>query len=353
MFVMHAIVVTFLTTPLVLFFYPEKYRVHLRVNDSKGTEAVSSSKNTGDDAIKTRFALILDKMEALPAAMTLTQLLHSDGGSPRPRSIDDVNSSIDEKMAVETIESGSSSHRPVVIEALRLMELTTRTSALLKSQEADLLLYNDPLVTTYRTFGQLNEFTVSANISVVNSYEYSQAIAEHVTATNSQMVIVPWPRGTTSVNEGRSDPRDGVRNPFDGVFHRTTSQDQTSSVVYSEFIRSVFSRSPSDVALFIDRGMIRSYGSNKQHLFLAFMGGPDDRLALNFLVQLCGNSTVTATVVKVTKTDSIAALDHRTIDDSLQEANAISNVSNCIPTSIYYPLFTSFYSRPRTQYILN
>jgi len=96
-----------------------------------------------------------------------------------------------------------------------------------------------------------------------------------------------------------------VRNPFDGVFHKTTTVDQTSSVVFSEFIRNVFARSPSDVALFVDRGLNIGYVSNNQHLFLPFFGGPDDRLALNFLGQLCENPSVTATVVRlVTKNGS-------------------------------------------------
>jgi len=98
----------------------------------------------------------------------------------------------------------------------------------------------------------------------------------------------------------------GARNPFDGVFHKTTTQDQTSSVVYSDFIRRVFQRAPTDVALFVDRGMSLALtsGAAEQQLFLPFIGGPDDRLALAFLVQLCSNPTVHATVVRVRKIDS-------------------------------------------------
>jgi len=230
------------------------------------------------------------------------------------------------------------SSRPVVIEALRLMELTTRTSAVIKSQESDSLLYNDPLVSAYRTFGQLNQLTVNPNISVVNSAEFAQAISDHVSSTRSQMVIIPWARGVTSVSEeDRADQKAGARNPFDGIFHKTTTQDQTSSVIYSEFIRSVFAKSPSDVALFVDRGMVRSFGgSNNQHLFLAFIGGPDDRLALNFLVQLCGNSSVTATVIKIKKTDSGASSTERYIT----EEPAIEHTLNAAADTVY-PQFTS------------
>jgi hypothetical protein len=68
-----------------------------------------------------------------------------------------------------------------------------------------------------------------------------------------------------------------------------TTVDQTSSIIFSEFIRNVFAKSPSDVALFVHRGLTNeSITTNNQHLSLPFSGGPDDRLALTFLIQLCG-----------------------------------------------------------------
>jgi len=58
--------------------------------------------------------------------------------------------------------------------------------------------------------------------------------------------------------------------------------------------------------LFVDRGMSIPYtGLTGQHLFLPFFGGPDDRLALSFLVQLCTNTSVNATVIKMQKTDEL------------------------------------------------
>ncbi len=99
--------------------------------------------------------------------------------------------------------------------------------------------------------------------------------------------IVPWARGTTQVSEENAQGHEvGARNPFDGVFHKTTVQDQTGSVVYSEFIRNVFAKTPSDIALFVDRGVASpSAEVTPQHIFLPFIGGPDDRLALSFVVQ--------------------------------------------------------------------
>jgi hypothetical protein len=141
-------------------------------------------------------------------------------------------------------------------------------------------------------------------LDVANFEEFPAAISRYADRTGSQMVILPWSRGPTYIQQEPEAGPSSARNPFDGVFHRTTTQDQTSSTVYSEFIRNVFLNTPKDVALFVDRGVdVRQASPLECHLFLPFIGGPDDRLALSFLVQLCNNSSVTATVVYIAKTD--------------------------------------------------
>jgi hypothetical protein len=76
--------------------------------------------------------------------------------------------------------------------------------------------------------------------------------------------------------------------------------DAASFVVRSQFVRKVFASSASDVALFIDRGLSTDSGSTiYPHVFLPFTGGPDDRLALSFVIQLCLHGAITATVVRM------------------------------------------------------
>ncbi|PPQ75257.1 hypothetical protein CVT26_014791 [Gymnopilus dilepis] len=305
MFVVHALILTFVTTPLVLVLYPSKYRVHFKTG--KGHEEDPPSTTASSYGRRVRFAMVLDKAEALPPAMTLSQLLHTPDFATRSSML----SSIDEKIVERDDESVSvaSAVPGVKIEALRLMELTSRTSAMLRSQEASALIYNDPITSVYTTFGRLNNFKVSVDLSVVSFDEFPETIANFASDTNTQMVIIPWPRGPVTVTEEEGHDHgshSATRNPFDPVFHKASSQDQTKSVVYSEYIRRVFSSCPTDVALFVDRGIVGSYvEATRQHLFLPFFGGPDDRLALAFLVQLCERPSVTATVVKVTTTDGL------------------------------------------------
>jgi hypothetical protein len=309
MFVVHAIILTLTTTPITLWVYPPKYRTLDGVAGSglgPGADEVALAKRFSATEVKTKFAIILDKIEQLPAAMTLTQLLQSPAVMPSTSSR--ISTISDDQKApsdatTPTLPVAAANTR-ITIDVLRLIELTDRTSAMLKSHAAESIIHTDPVVSVFRTFGYLSRMFVSAALNVVSQDEFSSSIATHALECESQLVIVPWCRSAGTIDEGSTI---SVHNPFDGVFNKAAGRNQTSSVVYSNFIRKIFSDTPTDVALFVDRGT-PSFNASvplvNQHLFLPFFGGPDDRLALSFVVQLCANPTVTATVVRMKKTAS-------------------------------------------------
>lgn len=309
-FVVHALVLTFLTTPLTLAFYPSKYRT-LAIDKDEPEKSQVGPKPPQDREFKSRFSVLLERVEELPAAMTLSQLLQpnltpSTVVLPTSLSNDTKMSEVpSSSTATSVVKEGTF---PVKIDALRLIELTNRASAVLRSQGAEVLMYNDPIISIYRAFGQQNQLSVSASLSVVNYHDFADVISEHVSNAQSEMLLIPWSKGSTSL----VDPPDMApsstqhpRNPFEGMMRRTTTTDQTESVVHSEFIRSVFLKCPCDVALFVERGISTSSLAPEQHLFLPFFGGPDDRLALAFLVQLCSRPFVTATVVKMRRVEDL------------------------------------------------
>ncbi|KAA1466519.1 cation/H+ exchanger [Dentipellis sp. KUC8613] len=325
MFVLHALVLTFITTPLTLWIYPARVRTHAgafvenRYINEKRAEDGDDQAGSSNAILKTKFAVVLDKIEQLPAAMTLTQLLQRPSKNivPSTRTV-----SLAEKVSVEDTQMPSalsptiaSTPRAISIDALRLIELTERTSAVLKSQAAESLVHSDPVLSVFRTFGLLNKFSVSASLSVVSYDEFSANVADHARECGSDMVLIPWSSSTT-FSEDSSSSSGVVANPFDTLFGKHSSQDQTSSIVYSQFIRRTFANTPTDVALFIDRGLTNSTSSEiHPHVFLPFFGGPDDRLALSFVVQLCTNDAITATVVRVKKVDSNDLSPMSTIED--------------------------------------
>ena len=282
------------TTPLTILIYPSRHRTHVGVDHKENRDFADVEdlpSGGSDDEFKTRFAVVLDKLEQLPAIMTITQLL-SNSSSRSALALSE--SSLDEKASIRA----ATSFRPVSMDALRLIELTERASAVMMSAEADYLLQTDPIVSVFRTFGALNRVPVRANISVVNYDEFSNSVARHVNESSSQMLLVPW---KAAVNEEASSSV-GF-NPFDNLFKTTVTTEHSTEVVNSHYIRKVFAGSKADVCLIIDRGLSASGSPGDQHIFLPFFGGPDDRLALSLVVQLCaGGSGIAATVVRIRKT---------------------------------------------------
>ena len=311
MFVLHAIVLTFITTPLTLAWYPEKHRKYLGAITSTDAPVGLGKEGAGgkrDDAMKTNFAVILNRVEHLPAIMTLSQLLQRSS----PSSTASLTSSVDEKAALMEAEP------PARLNALRLLELSERTSALLRSQESSSLAASDALLSVVRTSGRMHRVPVNSTLAVVPANEFAQRVSNFANEVGAHMVVIPWhlqSQASTSSESGNTDVQQplittvttplptGLKNPFEGFFS-IASAVGSGSVVYSTFVRKVFAESPADVALFIDR-VAESADLCTHRVFLPFFGGPDDRLALDLLVQLCANPLVRGTVVRISRAEGL------------------------------------------------
>ncbi|KAK1234326.1 K(+)/H(+) antiporter [Marasmius sp. AFHP31] len=375
MFVVHAIVLTFITTPLTLWFYPERVR-HYGMGAVKPVPGTSENergdgKAIEDAAVKTRFALVLDKLEQLPAAMTLTQLLHPFGNASSPPSSTDTTSISDSDAKGDSTDlpdlpkekevSKPTSSSFIDFTLVRLIELSGRTSAVFKSTEVAALAHTDPVTSVFNTFAWLaglgNRTTSNAKSSTLTTAlevaaweDFTSVVTRQVEEKSVEMVLVPWAStGSGAALSTQEGP--AARNPFDGVFHRSTAaptspvaasssqHDQMSSVVYAEFIRQVFLKTPCDVALFVDRGSGRlsvdsalspsaPLQAANTVLFLPFFGGPDDRSALNFLLQICSRNTgVKAVVVRFQRgtDDSGNESDDNEVEKEKVIAHAVHN----------------------------
>jgi len=341
MFVLEALVLTFMTTPLVNKFYPPSMRVRaghsgnleLRASPSLSEvgEMVSSGGLTKSDIAqstpsngadsdqepKTRFTVILDKIEHIPGMMALMQLIQPPSATTEDADPKKRKSLIDNKRP--QVQQRASS---VSVDALRLIELSDRTSAVMRSSNADTLINTDPLLNIFSTFGDLNGISVSSSLAIVTYDDLSSSVTEHAQRHRSQLVLVPWlppqhstEHGGMTVTSGDgaeatpSSPKVAtayMANPFETLFRGSGSgANQSPSALHSHFVRNIFASAKTDVALYIDRHhpgesplpMLNS----QQHIFLPFFGGPDDRLALDFVVQLCAHPRVTATVARVTR----------------------------------------------------
>jgi hypothetical protein len=348
MFVVMALVLTFMTTPLALAIYPPKHRIaavplgqHLKKDEEQ--KAVERRIEQGDDGFKSRFSVILNRIEHLPAIMTLTQLLQPSSSSLSLEKGSSLENRTSSRKSTEVIPSlpYNAGGRMVTLDALRLIELTERTSAVMQSSESDDLLQRDALISILRTFGHLNAIPVSASLSVVSQESFSASVQSHVQEKDSDLVIIPWHiTGEETLQNSVS------YNPFEGVFGQGKAgpSEKASSVLYSQFVRRVFSTAPADVALFIDRSMSfvgdGDQGAGlKQHVVLPFMGGPDDRMALEFAIQLCANPHVTATILRIKRVeeDTLTPVETETdVSKAHVPGNTVMSTSG-FPDTIYAP----------------
>ena len=131
-------------------------------------------------------------------------------------------------------------------------------------------------------------------------------------------------------------------SPFDALFGPTRSGAQNASVTQTQFFRRMFAESSVDVALFLDRGVPSSPSPSsssfdaQHHIFLPFLGGPDDRLALAFVAQLCLNASVRATAVRVTTVDADDLTPVNSIVDAKQIDHGHVSVSSLPPLRFFH-----------------
>lgn len=349
MFVLEALLLTFMTTPAVLFLYPPELRTRVAATGSNFANVPGEAADRengpsgsgrgrlveGDDK-KERFLVVLDRLEHLPGMMTLAQLIQPPSAfsenDPHPLGSDE-SSSDKNSQKLKSIESITLPRFNLSLSALRLVELTDRTSAIMKYSafSAETLIHTDPLLAIFRAFlGLLGSGgSVGSEVRMVSYEELAPTVKEEAKRQGSQMVLIPWmpasqqiqlPNDThqqTAPNEPQATPRHVINNPFEALFRvaavgsSTSGSGTSASALHSHFIRNVFANNHVDVALYVDQDqqshsdsspLSRSMSGGRNHVFLPFFGGPDDRLAIEFVAQICAaNPRVSATVVRFIK----------------------------------------------------
>ncbi|RPD52618.1 hypothetical protein L227DRAFT_617671 [Lentinus tigrinus ALCF2SS1-6] len=244
MFVLHALVLTFRTMPLTFDFYPPKCCVRRIVGD----------------ALKSCFTVIIDRIDQLPAVMNLTQL-------PQGPSAD------------------TTLHKCMVYQCCPT--LCSSLSSVVRS---------DPVLAILKTYGFLN---VSTSLAVIGHKDFLGNVEQHACASSSQIVILPWTSGLALVEMPHSpiaseqSPSGPSITPFDALFQQKRERDHSSVAVDSHLTRRVFAGVPADIALFWEHCLPQASDSGTEyHVFMPFLGGPGDRTALSFVVQLMNSIDV-------------------------------------------------------------
>lgn len=262
--VVMALVTTFMTTPVVIKLYPEWYQKRNMITEENPTsdnkvdhlndleENGSSGKLSTVAAIGLeRYCIVtmLNRIESVPSMMALIQLLKRD------------------KIATS-----------VEIHALRLLELTQRTSAVMKYKDLRETKRQDPVLNVLRTFANLIGIkSLQTHLDYCPSTNYIKTVAEYSTEVEADLVLLPWI----------------YNNNFDN----------SSSPADLEFVDQAFSiHQHCTTGLFIDRGFGQIQDGDNElvpQIIVAYREDcQDDEAALLFALRLQAYRKIDLTVVR-------------------------------------------------------
>ncbi|KAI0408423.1 K+ homeostasis protein Kha1 [Xylaria palmicola] len=348
MFVVMAIVTTVATTPLTKLLYPPWYRVKLekwkrgeidwdgKPLTNTDSDEPASSKTVPNSNIGR--LLIYLRLDSLPSLFTFISLLGEEYASTLS------STSRDNADQAPVIKK-----RPLEVHALRILELTERTSSVMKVTEGEDASRRDPVVNAVRTFSQLNDVAVSGSVVVAPEESYAETVTTHALEQKSDFVLIPWSE-TGSTTEDQS------------ISFRISSEDRFTGKSHLDFIRNTLGKAACNTGIFISNGFsgiapieksrqafsrtvsITSMRSHKEaalppiadkthHIFLPYIGGVDDRVSLSFVLQLAKNPNVTATIAHLTwvddDDDEITAVPESTLDEdpSLVKSNINTEIT--------------------------
>ncbi|KAG5733217.1 K(+)/H(+) antiporter 1, partial [Termitomyces sp. T112] len=286
MFVLEALVLTFMTTPLAIRLYPPEIHKGI-VFGSTTFRNVTSDDSHGSGTLrnttvvsKRRITVVLDKVEHLPAVMAFTQLFGSRSSSTPYRSM--------QKRVAPSIE------------ALRLIEISERACAVMKSP--DTLLKTDHLLAILKMFGRLHAIPITTAIDIATYDSHADSVIDYAYNRGSDLIVLPWHLLPANISHRQTVPNESFLPLAHNGAGKASAANVTANLsarIHPRFLQSIFEHARADVALFLDRNIENSaQGKINLHLFLPFFGGPDDRLALDFVAQLCENDEISATVVR-------------------------------------------------------
>lgn len=322
-----ALVTTFATTPLVSALYPPWYQKKLASwkrgeIDWDGNSLVpdpNSSKH-GDSSLEKprgyeiRRLLVYLRLDSLPSLFTFVALLGEDQAERPVKKVHPHKAAKtpDEEGSEATSPSTTPHKRPLEIHGLRIRDLTERQSSVMKESEVEEFSIVDPVVNAFHTFGQLHNVAVSGEVQIAPEGLYANILTEAASTHASDLVLLPWTESGALAEGGNS--------------FLESAQSFFTSPSQNQFITTFFATVPCNAAIFVNNGFgalprpeptplhrvptpmsLRSMAGQatapimdrSHHIFFPFFGGPDDRVALRFVLRLARNSSVTVTILGV------------------------------------------------------
>ncbi|KAI8668076.1 Na-H-Exchanger domain-containing protein [Fusarium keratoplasticum] len=352
-FVVMALVTTFLTTPLVSWLYPPSYQRKLELwkqgkidwdgNPLNPPDADESDESDKDVANRVLVYLRTDGLSSLLSTVSL----FTAGHAKRP-SIEGESPAHGEKSAVpEGLMSNTSTDAPkplLRIHGCRLVGLTERNSSVMKVSEIEEFASHDPIIKAFGTSANntTRDVVVSGQISVVPENTFADTLATEATKLKSDLILVPWSEtGTISelpsfYSASRGDPLANgdftqlMANIFDhakpiaavGLFIDSTLLDPTDSDVRPTraLSRQISGISKSDVQ---DPTAIRFHSAEsrrKKCIRVLYTGSEDDVYAFRLALQFAQNENIDVEIISLPDKDASEDLHFNQIKSTIPDS---------------------------------
>jgi len=338
-----ALITTFATTPLTKALYPPWYQIKIEAwkrgetdwegnrlsDDGASSEPGGSITGKRDSSEITRLLAYL-RLDNMPGVVAFVSLL------AKPLSVTSTTRTHHTKQQSTSLEVSDKANyprtRPLQVHGLRLTLLTERESSVMKVSEMQEYALQDPVVNTFRTFGQLRNFAVSGDVSLVPEESYARTLVEKASDVSADMMLIPWSTSGT-LSEYETD----------------TVVSRFASGSFTRFVTAALNQAPCKTAIFVDNGfsnkkvvkrpmtLTRSLSAlslrdsrrvpapqinTGHHIFLPYLGSEDDKAALRFILQLAQDPSLTATLVHYKLTGDVASpsLDYAAFFDLMRDS---------------------------------
>lgn len=286
MFVVMALVTTFMTTPLVMWMYPLWYQekvTNFRSGeyDWDGNKLEMTSTEGGsshEEAEITRIMLVVGKLEDISTLLEFTHLI----------SFANIN-----------------------LYLSRFMEMTDRLSQIIKVSESDDLLQKDPLLAIFKTLTRIVGVKLSYGLHVLATYEYAAAIEADATAQKADLVVLPWAHDVdrewleneyiSTVIEHQAVNVAVILEHSDAITTRETLRRRTPSmrsILLSRPNTGIQEAPQAQLPSMTTKTLSGKAEAEKVHVYFPiFKFGSDEKLGLLLLAQMLSNIDLSSSIV--------------------------------------------------------
>ncbi|KAI8350290.1 Sodium/hydrogen exchanger family-domain-containing protein [Mortierella sp. GBAus27b] len=334
--VMMCLITTCMTTPLVAWIYPPRYhrsvasRTLAKDNANGDIEQAESSEDS-----KNGIMLCLDKIQNAPAMMTFLDTLHHAVVKPQSESDESLPGAHGHGGHGERGVSFAPTRSGPVLFALRLMQLTERSSSvLMAATERAEVLRRDSLMVVFQAFAKLNGLLVQPRMTMATDPDdFAQSIYDEAVDSGTGVIIFPW--NSTSL----PDPPVSKENSQNLVLSKPLVTSNTQIITR---LLNTTSKSGIVTAIFVDREFGGS--GSFSNIMVPLYGSPDDEEVLKLTSALSHNRLCNIVIVRIEAMRSKATVgdgvhvdaDAQSVDTEL-EAHAEVPENNDALIREYFP----------------